>query len=62
MIQQNNHGPQSPAKEGAKNLRASSIYIATYNIRSLSSEERLLELEEELKEIKWDIIGLAETR
>ena len=62
MIQQNNHGPQSPAKEGAKNLRASSIYIATYNIRSLSSEERLLELEEELKEIKWDILGLAETR
>jgi endonuclease/exonuclease/phosphatase family metal-dependent hydrolase len=56
MTQQNNHGPQSPAKEGAKNLRASSIYIATYNIR------RLLELEEELKEIKWDIIGLAETR
>jgi len=36
--------------------------IATYNVRSLSSEERLLELEEELKEIKWDVIGLAETR
>ena len=62
MTQQNNHGPQSPAKESAKNLRASSIYIATYNIRSLSSEERLLELEEKLKEIKWDILGLAETR
>ena len=62
MTQQNNHGPQSPAKEGAKNLRASSIYISTYNIRCLSSEERLLELEEELKEIKWDILGLAETR
>ena len=38
------------------------MYIATYNVRSLSSEERLLELEEELKEIKWDVIGLAETR
>jgi endonuclease/exonuclease/phosphatase family metal-dependent hydrolase len=61
------NGPQSPAIEGAKNLRASSInnscmYIATYNVRSLSSEESLLELEEELKEIKWDVIGLAETR
>ena len=106
----NRKGPQSPAKEGAKNLRvklgspqvrrsdgllqdpvsptgqtqnynnkkftkpeASKVmdhrleqkgvlYIGTYNVRSLLGEDRLIELEEELKNIKWSIIGLAETR
>ena len=36
--------------------------LATYNGRSLSSESRLQELEEELERIKWDIIGLCEVR
>ena len=38
------------------------MYIGTYNICSLLGEDRLAELEEELKAIKWNIIGLSETR
>ena len=38
------------------------MHIGTYNVRTLIGEDRVLELEEELKGIKWDIIGLAETR
>ena len=38
------------------------IYIAIYNVRSLLSYERLLELEEAVKEIKYDVIELFETR
>ena len=37
------------------------LHIGTYNVRSLMGEDRLLELEEELQKIKWDILGLAET-
>jgi hypothetical protein len=69
-----NKGPQFPAAdhhsvrlEGAKNHRGVSIgcgalYIATYNARSLLGESRLTELENELAEIKWHIVGLSETR
>jgi endonuclease/exonuclease/phosphatase family metal-dependent hydrolase len=104
------NGPQSPAKEGAKNLRVQIgqprvrgcdglskdqmtlagqiqkynyaklkkseagkvkshvqepkgvLHIGTYNVRSLLGEDRVIELEEELKHVKWNIIGLAETR
>ena len=38
------------------------LHIGTYNVRSLLGEDRLIELEEELKHVKWNIIGLAETR
>ena len=38
------------------------MYIGTYNVRSLLGEDRLAELEEELKAIKRNIIGLSETR
>lgn len=38
------------------------ILIATYNVKTLSSEDRLTELEEQIKEIKWDIVGLSEIR
>ena len=59
--------------EGAKNTRVPTgclgklvkldrLEIATFNCRSLSNEARLQELEEELKFIKWDIIGLSEVR
>ena len=37
------------------------LNIAMYNVGSLLQEERLIvEFEEELKGIKWDIIGLGE--
>lgn len=50
FIQQNNH-----------HLR-NKLYVATYNVRSLSSYERLIELQESLVGVKYDIIGLAEVR
>src|SRR5277367_227625 len=47
----------------ARKLRVvQNMYVGTYNVRSLLGEDRLVELEEELKAIKWDIIGLSETR
>lgn len=55
--------------EGAKNLRKRSGYhkerqmhITSYNVRTLISDQKMMELEEELKTIKWDIIGLSEIR
>ena len=38
------------------------LTLATYNGRSLASEAKLQELEEELEKINWDIIGLSEVR
>ncbi|CAH2091369.1 unnamed protein product [Euphydryas editha] len=38
------------------------IQIATINARTLRTEERLIELEEALKDIRWDILGLCEVR
>ncbi|XP_030760806.1 craniofacial development protein 2-like [Sitophilus oryzae] len=36
--------------------------IATYNVRSLSTEEKLLELQEVLDKVNWDFIGMSEIR
>jgi len=36
--------------------------IATYNVRSLSTEEKLLELQEILEKVNWDVIGMSEVR
>jgi hypothetical protein len=53
---------------GAKNLRAAetprqtTLALATYNARTLRTEEKLLELEEELNRIRWSIVGLSEVR
>lgn len=38
------------------------FYIATYNIRTMKSEERLVGLERELENIKWNVLGISETR
>ena len=38
------------------------INVCAYNIRSLVGEDRLTELENELKYIKWDIVGLSEVK
>ena len=38
------------------------LHFATYNCRSLKSEDRLQELLEEAEKIKWDVIGLSEVR
>ena len=52
---------------GAKNLwirtgHQWNLTLGTYNVRSLSTDYRLTELEHELKNIAWDIIGLSEVR
>ena len=36
--------------------------ICTYKVRTLLNDDRILELESELENFKWDIIGLAEVR
>src|SRR5277367_5522719 len=60
---QHNTLEASTMKIRAKKLRVvQNMYVGTYNVRSLLGEDRLVELEEELKAIKWDIIGLSETR
>ena len=38
------------------------MYICTFNVRSLSTTEKLLELKEAIKNIKYDVIGLSEVR
>ena len=35
-------------------------YIGAYNVRTLSSDDKLLDLEAELSWINWTIIGLSE--
>ena len=51
--------PPLGRKEGAKNHR---FYLGTFNVRTLNKDEHIEEIEEDLQNIKWDIIGLAETR
>ncbi|XP_041471252.1 craniofacial development protein 2-like [Lytechinus variegatus] len=53
--------------EGAKNLWARTgslkgVTLCTYNVRSLLGEDRLYDLEKELGNITWDIVGLCEVR
>jgi hypothetical protein len=58
---------QSRLAEGAKNPRVTAgchtrLHIATYNARTLSSREKMLEMEMELEKIKWDVVGVSEVR
>ena len=53
--------------EGAKNHWARkscqwNVQICTYNGRTLSTDEKVYELEDELEKIKWDVVGLSEIR
>ncbi|XP_069358103.1 craniofacial development protein 2-like [Maniola hyperantus] len=52
------HNPPSKKKLNKPNK----CYIATLNVRSLLSSERLIQLEHALSEIKWSIIGISEVR
>ena len=52
---------------GAKNLWVKTghqwnLTVGTYNVRSLLTDDRLTDLEAELNNIKWDILGLGEVR
>lgn len=42
--------------------QSTTLHLITYNIRTLQSDDRLEELEEELSHVEWDILGLSETR
>uniref|UniRef100_A0A914VVS2 Reverse transcriptase domain-containing protein n=1 Tax=Plectus sambesii TaxID=2011161 RepID=A0A914VVS2_9BILA len=39
-----------------------SLYVCTYNARSIATRQRLTAFEEEIRNVKFDIIGIAETR
>lgn len=43
-------------------VTADKLYILTYNVRTLSSHGRLIELSEAFRNVKFDIIGLSEIR
>ena len=55
-------GKYSTEPKGNAKTKPSYLNIATYNIRTMRTQEHLEELEEELKTIKWDVLGLCETR
>ncbi|KAH1019641.1 hypothetical protein HUJ04_009432 [Dendroctonus ponderosae] len=38
------------------------MHIASYNVQTLSSEANILEIEVELNDIKWDIVGVSEVK
>lgn len=38
------------------------LKITSANVRTLLSDQQLIEFEEELETIKWDIVGLGEVR
>ena len=42
--------------------KVTELYLATYNVRTLSDECHLVSLENEIEKIKWDIIGISEMR
>ena len=60
-------GNDDDGAEGAKNRWVRTgchwkLKICTYNARSLSSDDRVTEFEDEIAKIKFDIIGISETR
>jgi len=38
------------------------MHIAIYNVRTLANDQRILELEEELNHIHWNIVSLKKAR
>ncbi|XP_071646707.1 craniofacial development protein 2-like [Temnothorax longispinosus] len=50
-------------KRNAEHKRTKkTLYIASYNIRTMRLEEHLINLENKLENIKWDVLGISETR
>ncbi|XP_072389526.1 uncharacterized protein [Diabrotica undecimpunctata] len=69
MINENQEPLTLLRAEGKKNHRdrhgyhgQRTLHIATYNVRTLATEDKLIELQEELNCIKWDVLGLSEIR
>jgi endonuclease/exonuclease/phosphatase family metal-dependent hydrolase len=66
-IPDSGNGQTRRQAEGAKNPWVTigchtRLHIATYNARTLSSREKMLEMEMELEKIKWDVVGVSEVR
>lgn len=61
------YSPTRSSKRGVLMLKTfkrshNELYIATYNARTLSSRQKMQEMEEELEKIKWDVVGVSEVR
>lgn len=61
------NSPTRNSKRGVLMLRTpkrshTGLFIATYNARTMSSREKMLEMESELEKIKWDVVGVSEVR
>lgn len=54
--------PMNTPLEKGNTLHKNKLMIATYNVRTLSSYDRLLKFEEAIRNIKYDIIGISEMR
>lgn len=62
MEDHDHNPPNNPPNNPTKNeTPQKGLYILTYNVKTLSSYERLIELNEAFREIKYDVLGLAET-
>src|ERR1700744_6821783 len=66
-IPDSDNGQTRRQAEGAKNPWVTigchtGLHIATYNARTLSSREKMLEMEMALEKIKWDVVGVSEVR
>lgn len=60
-------GQTCDAVEGAKNFwvqagRQENLNLATFSVRTLSSEASLAVLFEELEGVKWNVTGLSKVR
>lgn len=60
-------GQGSPRARGANNIRSGpgclwKLNLATFNCRTLSTEGKVIELNNELETINWNIVGLCEVR
>ena len=45
-----------------KERSTATIYVTTYNVRSLAHCDDLKRLQEQLREIEWNIVGISETK
>lgn len=61
-VEDHDQNPPEKIIKSKINKRQMTLYIGTYNVRTLSTYPRLLELTECLKNIKFDIIGFSEIR
>lgn len=62
LVTMEDHDQNPPEKIETQTRDQNTLYIATYNVRTLSTYSRLLELTKCLKNISFDIFGLSETR